>query len=174
MQKLIHRNKRKMERKKGTVQATISLKGEQLHRFDVPGSGTCSLARRMKSEGDRENTGRNALLGLFYKSRRLFLNLDLQQQQKTDSTLPSEALAALKTSIGAFLTEYMKQNAIAVEGQDGSFRKRFFFVFALHSLLPGRKTNSLSCSPDIRFETKNMKNSGHARGGHFFRRRRRR
>ena len=51
-------------------------------------------------------------------------NSRLNNKKITDSTLPSEALAALKTSIGAFLTEYMKQNAIAVEGQDGPF-----FVF---------------------------------------------
>ena len=48
--------KEKMERKKGTVQATISLKGEQLHRVDVPGSGTCSLARGMRKAKATERT----------------------------------------------------------------------------------------------------------------------
>jgi hypothetical protein len=46
-------------------------------------------------------------------------NISKLKTRKTDSTLPSESLASLKLSIGAFLTEYMKQNAIAVEGEEG-------------------------------------------------------
>ena len=52
-----------MERKKGAVQATISLKGEQLHRVDVPGSGMFSLVRGTRGvEGDRETEGAAHLL----------------------------------------------------------------------------------------------------------------
>ena len=132
----------KMQSKKGAVQATISLKGEQLHRVDVPGSGTRFLSWEGSERGnatERKGATANHCTSIYGGSFFFFFfffstststsnnnnkNSRLNNKKITDSTLPSEALAALKTSIGAFLTEYMKQNAIAVEGQDGPF-----FVF---------------------------------------------
>ena len=85
----------KMQSKKGAVQATISLKGEQLHRVDVPGSGTRFLSWEGSERGnatERKGATANHCTSIYGGSFFFFffffldLDLNLQQQQQKLST----------------------------------------------------------------------------------------